>query len=197
MVTSKIIEVEPVGLARLASDDTHARHIGTFKDVSRQKLKRASTKIFICTIKLSLLPGHEEVDRCKLAVRTYGKVDSGFFQTGRGLTARKRVASGAELRCISITAGKEDTAFAVVSKATTRHPDTSARDCVGLRTTFHGKSFDNSTGRAMEADHSSSEIPLDTMRSPACVDEVSNLEHTRASVLVAPDKHPIGIIAKL
>lgn len=49
----------------------------------------------------------------------------------------------------------------------------------------------------METNHGASEVPLDTMRSPSRVDEIADLEHTRASVLVASNEHPIGIVAEL
>jgi hypothetical protein len=49
----------------------------------------------------------------------------------------------------------------------------------------------------MESNDSSGEIPFDTVRSPAGVNEVSDLEHTRTSVLITTNEHAIGVVAEL
>jgi hypothetical protein len=49
----------------------------------------------------------------------------------------------------------------------------------------------------VESNDSSSEVPFDTVRSPAGVYEVSNLKHTRTSVLVSANEHTIGVVAEL
>jgi len=197
LVTTQIVEVEPVGFAALACYNSHTGHICTFEDVCGQELKRTGTKILVCTIELCLFPRHEEVDRRDFTIRADGKIDSGLFETGRRLTAGKRVACSFELRCIAVTAGKEHAALAIIGETTTRHPNTGSRDRVWLGTAFHSPGFDNSTCGAVETDDRSSEVPFDTVGSPACVDEVSDLKHTRTSVLVAADEHTVGVVAEL
>jgi hypothetical protein len=48
----------------------------------------------------------------------------------------------------------------------------------------------------VETDDSSGEVPLDTVRSPARVDKVSDLEHTRTSVLITANEHAVGVVAE-
>jgi hypothetical protein len=48
----------------------------------------------------------------------------------------------------------------------------------------------------VETDDSSGEVPFHTVRSPARVNEVSDLEHTRTSVLITANEHAVGVVAE-
>lgn len=197
LVASEIVEIEPVRFATLACDYAHTGNILTFEHVRGQEFKRTGSQILVRAIELCLFPRHEEIDWRDLTIRSDGKIYSGLFETGRRLTAGKRVASSFELRCIAVTAGKEHTSLAVVGETTTRHPNTRTGNRVWLGTAFHSPGFNDSACSAVETDDSSSEVPFDTVGSPACVDEVSDLKHTRTSVLVTANEHTVGVVAEL
>ena len=61
LVPAEVIKIEPVRLATLASHNSHSRDVATRK-LAGQELKWSCAKIFVCTIELGLLPGHEEID---------------------------------------------------------------------------------------------------------------------------------------
>jgi hypothetical protein len=48
----------------------------------------------------------------------------------------------------------------------------------------------------VETDDSSGKVPFHTVRSPARVDKVSDLEHTRTSVLITANEHAVGVVAE-
>jgi len=48
----------------------------------------------------------------------------------------------------------------------------------------------------VETNDGSGEVPFNTVRSPTRVDEISNLEHTRTSVLVTANEHTVGVVAE-
>lgn len=59
-ITAKIIQIKPIRLSRLARNNTHSLNIAA-RELTRQNLKRTRSQVFIRTIKLLLLKGHEEI----------------------------------------------------------------------------------------------------------------------------------------
>ena len=64
LIATKIIEIEPVSLAALAGDNTHSLDVATLK-LAGKDFERRSAQVLVGTIKLLLLPRHEEVNHSK------------------------------------------------------------------------------------------------------------------------------------
>jgi len=104
LVSSQVIQVQPVGLSTLSSNNTNTFDISA-REFAWQKLERTGSEIFVCTIQLRLFPGHEEVDDTQTSICVDGHVNSSFLEGCRWIAAVDR--NGAELGGITVSGSEE------------------------------------------------------------------------------------------
>lgn len=180
LVTTHVVEVDPVGLAGFTSDDTDSLDVAA-RELTREDLERGCTEILVGTVELSLLPRHEEVDWGERTVTVDGHVDSGLLESSRWVSAVD--GDTVELRGVSVSSSIEHGASSIGRKTTTRHPDTSTGDSVLDASTFGSEPLDDVTGRLVPTHDPSGKVPLDTVRSETGVD-VLTLEQEGRSLVV-------------
>jgi len=180
LVTTHVVEVDPVGLAGFTSDDTDSLDVAA-GELTGEDLERGSTEILVGTVELSLLPGHEEVDWRERTVTVDGHVDSGLLESSRWVSAVD--GDTVELRGVSVSSSKEHGTSSIRRDTTTRHPDTSTGDSVLDASTFGSVPLDDVTGGLVPTHDPSGEVPLDTVRSETGVD-VLTLEQKGRSLVV-------------
>lgn len=180
LVSSQVIQIQPVGLSTLSSNDTNTFDISA-REFAWEELERTGSEIFVCTIQLRLFPGHEEVDDTQTSICVDSHVNSSFFE-GRGWVAAVD-RNGAELRSITVSSSEEHGSSIIRGQSTSRHPDTSPLG-LGIDTsTFRGVSLNNCTRRLVPSHDPSGEIPLNAVRSEPSVDVLPRVKQSRTLVV--------------
>lgn len=193
-IATKIVHVEPVCLATLASDDTNALDVTAGK-LWRQQLERRAAKVLVGAVKSLFLPGHEEVDNLQATVSLKSHVNSRLFLRSRRLISLD--GDGGELRSISVTGSEEDGASIVRGKTAAGHPNTTALGSDGNIGAFGSPALDNLTGGLVPADDPTAKVVLDAVGCEASIYVVANVEQAGSLVVDAGGKDAIEVVGGL
>jgi hypothetical protein len=114
LISTEVVEIQPVRLARLASDDSDAAMVRTRENIRRKKLERGCAQVVVPTVQLYLFPGHKKVNNSEGAVFIDPGVDCSLLKGGRWTAARNRISDSLELTGVAISSRKIHAALSII-----------------------------------------------------------------------------------
>lgn len=179
-IATEVVEIEPVSPTALAGDHADALDAATGERAARQDLERAGSQVHVRAVKLLLLLRHEEVDDLDTAVLLHRHVDGRLLQRRRGLEALD--GNGSQLRRVAVAGREEDGSSVIRGETAARHPDGRALLRDGHVGALSREALDELARDLVDADQPSREVVLHTVRAESDVDELADVEKSRALV---------------